>query len=108
MQGSLVVLGGNLEHPRDAKPSDFPAVGPSGAAGMAEGAGKLVKLSLNQEGPRHAQDTGEQTPSRWTVEGYTVEKNKGEGGTASTAVSIKGSLDLETGQMVPNAKEQTY
>lgn len=108
--GTLIKLGGNLENPRDSKPSDYPAVGPMGAAGMAEGAGKLVPLSELQEGPRHNADSGEQTPSVWGKAGtlYTVEKNKGEGGMASTAVSIKGSLNLETGQMEPNAKEQTY
>ena len=102
--GSLVSLGGNLESPRDSKPSDYPAVGPSGAAGMSSGAGQLVKLTEAQEGPRHTEDAGEQTPSTWGVEdrGFVVEKNKGEGGSPSTAVSIPVSIDCDSGQIVPN------
>jgi len=54
--GGLVKLGGNLENPRASKPSDYPAIGPMGPEGMAEGEGKLVKQSTNQTGPRNAQD----------------------------------------------------
>lgn len=107
--GALVKLGGNLEDPRNSKPTDWPNVGPSGSAGEESGAGKLVPQTEAQEGPRHTEDSGENTPSVWgKVEGFTVSKNKGEGGMASTAVSIKGSVDLNTGEMSPNAMEQTY
>src|SRR5208337_5306632 len=107
--GGLVPLGGNLEQPRMSKATDYPAVGPSGPEGMAEGAEKLVTQNTNQEGPRHTQDSGDQTPSVWGKDGeFTVGKSKGEGGMMSTAVSIKGSIDCETGQMVPNALEQKY
>jgi hypothetical protein len=107
--GGLISLSGNLEDPRNAKASDFPAVGPMGPAGMAEGAGKLVTLTEMQEGPRHVNDSGENTPSTWGSEdkGFTVMKNKGEG-VGSSSISYKGSIDCETGQMVPNAAQQTY
>ena len=106
--GSLTKLGGNLESPRDSKPSDYPAVGPSGAAGEASGAGQLVKQTLNQEGPRQSEDSGENTPSVWgKVEGYAVAKNKGEGA-GQSSLSYKGSVDCKTGQMSPEAVDQTY
>ena len=107
--GGLIKLGGNLDEPRNAKATDWPNVGASGPAGEASGAGKLVTQTEAQEGPRHTEDSGENTPSVWgKVEGFTVAKNKGEGGVASTAVSIKGAIDCNTGQMVPNAEDQTY
>lgn len=108
--GSLISLGGNLETPRDSKPSDYPSVGPSGAAGMSSGAGQLVKQTMNQEGARHAADSGENTPSVWGQAGkeFMPSVNKGEGGSPSTSVSIPGSIDCNTGQMSPNAVAQTY
>lgn len=106
--GGLIKQGGNLENPREAKATDWPNVGASGSAGTASGQNKLVDLNMNQEGPRHTQDSGENTASEWGVKGFDPSKNKGEGGMASTAVSIKGSIDCETGQMVPNAVDQTY
>jgi hypothetical protein len=103
--GSLVKLGGNLESPRESKPSDWPNVGASGSAGEASGAGKLISQTENQCGPRHTQDSGDNTPSKWGSDGgFTVGKAKAEG----TAVSFKGSIDCVTGQMSPNAEEQTY
>ena len=60
--GSLIALGGNLESPRNCKPSDFAAVGPTGPAGEAKGAGQLINQTLTQEGPQHTQDDGEHTP----------------------------------------------
>ena len=107
--GSLVKLGGNLESPRESKPSDWPNVGASGSAGEASGAGKLISQTENQCGPRHTEDSGDNTPSKWGSDGgFTVGKSKGEGGMASTSISIKGSIDCVTGQMSPNAEEQTY
>ena len=47
----LIKLGGNLESPRDSKPSDYPAVGPSGSAGEASGEGKLVMKSADPASP---------------------------------------------------------
>ena len=106
--GTLIKLGGNLDTPRDSKPSDYPAVGPSGAAGEASGKGQLVKQTMNQEGPRHSEDSGENTPSVWgKVEGNTVQKSKGEG-EGGSSLSIKGSVDLKTGQMSPEACKQDY
>ena len=98
MDTPLMKLGGNLESPRDSKPSDYPAVGPSGAAGEASGAGKLVDLTEAQEGPRHTEDDGENTPSNWGVEdkGFSVQKNKGEGDGGS-AIKISCSVDLGSG-----------
>jgi hypothetical protein len=49
--GTLTKLGGNLESPRDSKPSDYPAVGPSGPAGQAEGVDKLVVKSADPSEP---------------------------------------------------------
>lgn len=106
--GALVKLGGNLEDPRNAKASDWPNVGSSGPAGESSGAGKLVTQTESQEGPQHTQDSGEHTASVWGKADFPVMKNKGEGGMASTAVSIKGSVDLNSGQMVPDATDQTY
>ena len=101
----LIKLGGNLESPRQCKPSDFPAVGPSGPEGEAKGAGQLVQMSEAQESPRSTQDDGDQTPSNWSKDTWTVGKNVGGKG---TSLSYKGSVDFKTGQMVPNAKEETY
>jgi hypothetical protein len=107
--GKLIALGGNLENPREAKASDWASVGPTGAAGSSSGAGKLVTQTQNQEGPRHTEDDGENTASKWgKVEGFTVSVSKGESGTAPGSVSIKGSVDLSTGQMSPEACYQTY
>ena len=105
--GGLIKMGGNLENPRDAKASDWASVGPSGAAGSSSGAGKLVTLTENQEGPRHTEDGGENTPSEWGIDGMVVAVNKGEGGTASTAVKCDWSVDLSTGQTSPNAMLDT-
>jgi hypothetical protein len=101
--GSLIALGGNLEQPRDSKPSDYPAVGPTGSAGEASGAGKLVTQTEAQEGPRHTQDSGENTPSDWgKADGFTVQKNKGEGA-GQTDVKCSWSVDFDSGQTIPNA-----
>jgi hypothetical protein len=105
--GGLISLGGNLESPRYAKATDFPAVGPSGSAGESSGAGQLVKQTESQEGPMHTQDSGDQTPSVWGKADFPVMKNKGEG-VGGSALSIKGSINCETGQMEPNSMMQTY
>ena|ERR1035441_10555491 len=89
--GGLISLGGNLENPRDSKPSDYPAVGPSGAAGTASGEGKLVSLTTNQEGPRHSQDDG--GGSTWGKADWTVGVSK----SGSTAVKGDWSVDLSSG-----------
>lgn len=106
--GKLIALGGNLESPRESKPTDWPNVGASGPAGQESGRNKLISLTDEQESPRRAQDSGDQTPSVWGVKGFDVSKNKGESGTAPTSVSIKGSVNCETGQMSPEAYLQTY
>ena len=113
MSDSLIKLGGNLENPAAAKASDFPAVGPTGAAGTSSGAGKLIIQTVNQVGPRHTEDGGIAMPvpsdrSRVIAENFKVSVNGGEGGTKSTAVSIPGSVDLSTGQMSPLARDQRY
>lgn len=92
--GSLITLGGNLENPREAKPSDFPAVIP-GSAGEASGAGKLTVLTENQEGPRHTDDDGSQSASVWgKLGGFAVGKAK----PAGTAVKYDCSVDFESGE----------
>ena len=100
--GDLIKLGGNLESPRQCKPSDFPMTGGSGPAGMASGAGKLVELSEEQESPRRVQDDGDQTPSHWGKDVWKVGKSSSEAGTSVKAPRMQ--IDLETGSMVPNAK----
>jgi hypothetical protein len=96
--GGLIALGGNLEDPRNSKPTDWPAVGPSGAEGMASGTNQLVKQTTEQEGPMHTQDSGEHTPSVWGKADFSVSKNSGEGGMRSTAISIPCSVDFNSGQ----------
>ena len=103
--GDLMKLNGNLESPRQCKPSDFPAVGPSGSEGSSSGAGQLVKQTAEQESPGSTQDNGDQTPSNWAKDTWKVGKSIGEQG---TSVSFKGGVDLCCGSMVPNAKEQKY
>lgn len=113
MADTLIKLGGNLEDPRNAKPSDWPAVGPTGAAGMAMGQDKLIKQTMNQDGPRHTEDGGDGMPvptdrSRVISENFKVSVNMGEAGMKPMAVSIPGSVDFVTGQMSPEARMQTY
>lgn len=113
MSDTLIKLGGNLEEPRNSKPSDYPAVGPSGAAGMAMGQDKLVPMNTNQWMPMHTEDDGPGTPvptdrSRLIAMNFPVSKNMGESGMKPTDVSIPGSVDLKTGQMSPMAEMQTY
>ena len=96
--GNLVSLGGNLESPRESKPSDYTAIGPIGVAGSASGAGQLVRQNLNQEGPQHSQDGGELTPSTWGKAEWTV----GKASEGSTSISIPQSVDFETGNITPN------
>ena len=95
---SLIKLGGNLENPRDCKASDFPAVGPSGAAGMSSGDNQLVKQTFNQEGPQHSQDDGEHTQAKWGKAEWTV----GKASEGSTAVKCDWAVDFESGQSIPN------
>jgi hypothetical protein len=106
--GGLIKLGGNLENPRDSKAQDWPNVGASGPAGQESGRNQLVKQTTEQEGPMHTQDSGDMTPSVWGKADFPVGKSKGESGSSPSAVSIKGSIDCSTGQMVPNAVDQTY
>lgn len=108
VKGGLIALGGNLEHPRDSKPSDYSPVGPMGAAGESSGAGKLVMQTMQQEGPRHAQDGGENTPADWgKQEGFTVSVNKGEG-SGQSSVKCAWGVDFETGQISPPITTEKY
>ena len=104
--GPLISLGGNLENPRAAKPSDFtvgvPALAP---AGQEEGKGKLVKLSVNQEGPQHSQDGGIHKGAIWGKADWTVGQSEGGGG---TSIKYDCTVDLASGQMSPEACKQTY
>ncbi len=99
MDNGLIKLTGNLQSPGNTKASDFPAVGPSGAAGMSEGDGKLVMLTENQMGPGRTQDSGDNTPSVWGKDGeFKVTQSKSE----STAVKCGWSVDLDSGQISPS------
>ena len=104
--GGLIKMGGNLENPRDAKATDWPSVGPTGAEGEASGKNKLITQTLNQEGPRHAEDGGVNEPSVWGNTGqFAPAKSKGESGTAPTSMTSKRCVvNLENGQMIPNAE----
>ena len=103
--GTLVKLGGNLETPRDSKPSDYPAVGSTGPVGDKEpGEGSLVKLSPGQERPRHTQDSGDNTPSVWGKADWTV----GKANEGSTSISCPVSVDLEKGYFVPDVRTKPY
>lgn len=104
--GGLIQLPGNLESPRQAKASDWSVTGATGAAGEASGQNKLIKLTQNQEGPMHVQDSGDQTPSVWGKEGqFAVGVNKGEG-SGQSDVKCSWSVDLKSGQISPNASEK--
>ena len=104
--GGLIKQGGNLESPREASGKDWPNVGASGPAGQSSGANQLVKQTTEQEGPMHTQDSGDRTPSVWGKADFPVGKSKGEGGMASTAVKCDWSVDLSSGQTMPNAAEK--
>lgn len=113
MSDSLIKLGGNLEDPRNSKPSDYPAVGPMGAAGMAMGQDKLVPMTTNQWMPMHTEDGGPGMPvptdrSRVISENFKVSMNGGEAGMKPMAVSIPGSVDFKTGSMSPTFDKQKY
>jgi len=75
--GTLIKLGGNLEQPRDSKPSDYSGVGPSGSAGEASGAGKLVVKSADPASPSD----------------FKVGQSKED----STSVKVACSVDLVSG-----------
>lgn len=77
--GNLTKLGGSLSNPGDSKPSDYPAVGPSGPAGQAEGAEKLVVKSADPA----------------SVTDFKVGKSSAESG---TAVKNEYSVDLGSGE----------
>jgi hypothetical protein len=112
MSDSLITMSGNLLYPRDCKGSDFPDIGPTGAAGESSGSNQLVKQTVNQCAPRSTEDDGPGTPvpgdrSRVIASNFKVTPNKGEGVGQST-VSFKGGVDFSSGQMVPNARDQKY
>jgi hypothetical protein len=96
-KNSLVSLPGNLENPRNTTASDFPSSGGM-KAGMAEGKNELTKQSENQEGPRHAEDSGDGTPSVWGKggKGFSVGQSKSETG---TAMSGREGVDFVSGKI---------
>ena len=71
--GTKIELGGNLENPRDSKPSDYPAVGPSGPAGQAEGENKLVVKSADPSEPssfkvgKSSSETGTSVKNEYSI-----------------------------------------
>lgn len=56
----------------------------------------LVSQSENQEGPRHLEDGGENTPSVWGKGGNSFKP--GQNSEGSTSVSHSCSVDLVTGK----------
>ena len=112
MSDSLIKLGGNLEDPRNSKPSDYPAVGPMGAAGMAMGKDKLATQTQNQWMPMHTEDDGPGTPvptdrSRVISENFKVSVSGGEAGMKPTTItqSWPCGVDLKDGQMLTPAEK---
>jgi hypothetical protein len=114
-QDKLVDISGNKVSPYQAKPSDWPNV--QNPVGETKGvADKLFNMSVTQEGPRHCEDDGPGkgagTPvpkdrSRVIAANFPVgQSHANEGVKPSTA--WKCSVNLETGQMEPEAYEQKY
>lgn len=81
--GTLVKSGGNLENPRDSKPSDYPAVGPTGAEGSSSGEGQLVKQSPTQN-----------VNNDVTASDFKVGSSSADAG---TAVKVACSVNLTSG-----------
>lgn len=107
MSGSLASLSEQQEYPRmmtadQAKVTPVKAGnGQSGAQGWSEGMNTMPKRSVNQDGPRHAQDggpgkSGAGTPSNWgTADGFAPSKNTGDEGTSVKVADI--GVDFKTG-----------
>lgn len=91
--GTLISLGGNLENPRDSKPSDYSAVGPTGAEGSSSGEGQLVK----------------QSPTQIVNNDIKASDFKvGQSSAAGTSVSCPVSVDLKDGFVVPDVRTKPY
>jgi group I intron endonuclease len=120
-ENSLVPLSAPELDTYRVKGSDFPFTfkTPEDSSGGSQGAGleqqdKLMPLSDFQEHPRYAGDDGEGvsgagTPSVWGEAGktFSIEKNKGEGDMAATAVSIAEGVDLIGGQITCKGYKET-
>lgn len=70
--------------------------------GFSEGHNDLVSQSMDQEGPRHAEDDGPMTPvpgdrSRVVAAGFPIEINKGEGNSDTGEIGIPTMVNLQTG-----------
>jgi len=91
----------------EVKPESFPSGGGQKHGAMAEGANQLSNAPC---GVRHLEDGGEGsgpgTPSVWGKGGsaFSVEKNKGEGDSAPSKVSISYGVDFSSGQVSPNVE----
>ena len=88
----------------EVKPESFPSGGGQKHGAMAEGANRLSKAPCS---PSQLEDDGDLTPSVWGKGGkaFSVEKNKGEGDSAPSKMSIKASVDFASGQIVPNVED---
>jgi hypothetical protein len=114
-QDKLVDISGNKVSPAQAKPSDWPKIDNPGGESLGV-KDKVFTLSVTQTGPRHCEDDGPGegygTPvptdrSRVISANFPVGKSTaGEGTRPSTP--WKCSVNLETGQMDPQAYEQKY
>lgn len=105
----LIKLGGNLESPRDAKATDWPNIGSTKPKDFTAGQDQLIKLTSEQEGPRHTEDGGDGQPVP-TDRGAVVAKHfkVAKNSEGNKSVSFKGSVDLKSGQMVPCARDEKY
>jgi hypothetical protein len=93
------------------KPSQFPS---SGKGQMAEGKDQLCSQGEYQSSPRCEQDdgmgsSGAGTPSNWGKggTGFKIERNKGEGESAPSAISDRCSVDLVTGKITVKGYAET-
>ena len=72
-----------------------------GAAGEVSGAEPTRKTIYNQEGPRHTQDGGENTPSIWgNTEQFAPQVSKGEG-ISQSSVKCDWSVNISSGAIMP-------
>lgn len=103
---SLIDLNDKLTNPYNTTGKDFKVATPKEGAETA-GKDKVLDLTVTQEGPRHVEDDGPGTPvpgdrSRVIAANFKEAQNKNEEG---TSLSHPCSVDLASGQCVPNVEK---
>lgn len=111
-QDKMVPLTEAQTNPYSSKATDFKTKVPA-AGSMTEGANKLMPGG-GADSPRHTEDGGPGegygtpvTGDRSAIVGkaFKVETSKGEGGAPPEKVSIPCSVDLKSGQVMPNVEK---